>query len=302
MSAVADPRLPTFLLAGAGKSGTSTLARWLEAHPEVGMASLKEPGFFSREPGWRDGGPPHAATQSGRFELGLDWYRELFAGREGARARGEASTIYMPARDAPELIAEVVPDVRLLFILRDPVARLYSHYWQERRHWRLPAFAELVESRHPRFERYLEVSRYDRHLERFLDRFPRDRVVILLHDDLVADPEGLAERLWEVVGVSPGFRPPAPGRRVNAARAPRVALVERLLGASLGRRWVSAVPGWLRRPVGRLRRGLSRLNSRAVRYPPLDPDLRAELVDELGDTISRIEVLLDRGLPSWRAE
>ncbi len=296
-----DPRLPTFLIPGAGKSGTSSLFAWLVEHPDVGGARIKEPGFFTREPGWKDGGGEEAATQSGRFDLGLDWYLELFDGTEGAVARGEASTLYMPAGDTPELIREVAPEVTLILLLRDPVARLHSHYFQESKHgWDLPPFDELVRGDHPRFRRYARVSRYEEHLERYLGRFPAERVHVLLYEDLVADPQALVARAYEAIGVDAAFVPPSIGRQHNAATAPRFRRLERLLSAPLGRWGARQIPAWIRRPAGRLRRRLSRFNRRRARYEPMAPELRRELVGRFEPTIAWVERHLDRPLPEWR--
>lgn len=297
----ADPRLPTFVIPGAGKSGTTSLFAWLVEHPEVGGAGIKEPGFFTRERGIKDGGGPDAATQSGRYDLGLDWYRALYDGTEAAAARGEASTLYMPAADTPDLLLEVVPEVTLIFLLRDPVARLHSQYWQESKHgWELPAFDELVRGDHPRFRRHARVSRYDEHLERYLARFSREQVHVYLYEDLVADPRALVARAYAAIGVDPAFVPPSIGRRHNAAAAPRFRGLERLLSAPLGRSDVSRLPGWIRRPAGRLRRRLSRLNRRPVEYEPMSAELRRELVQRFEPTIAWVEGHLGRPLPGWR--
>ena len=110
-------RLPTFLIVGGMNCGTTALYRYLQAHPEVYMPSVKAPEFFVEEANWR---------------RGVDWYRRMFAGAPpDAVAIGEASNAYTKHpryRGVPKRVASVLPDVRLIYVVRDPVARMRSHY------------------------------------------------------------------------------------------------------------------------------------------------------------------------------
>jgi hypothetical protein len=106
-------RLPNFLIVGAMKSGTTSLARYLGAHPQAYVAPEKEINFFERGYVWN---------------RGVDWYASRFEGAGDALAVGEASPSYMYWPTAIERMASVVPDARLIALLRDPVERAYSHY------------------------------------------------------------------------------------------------------------------------------------------------------------------------------
>ena len=154
--------LPTFIIAGAPKCGTTALWNYLNEHPEVCMARIKEPRFFSQMPGELDkktiGSGP---LRSGYFNRGINWYQSLFDSCQQLKARGEASTYYFSAIDSPILIESLIPKVRLIFILRDPVKRLYSHYWQEYKlGLGMPSFEDMVRDNHPRFQYYSYVSSY----------------------------------------------------------------------------------------------------------------------------------------------
>ena len=126
--------LPTFIIAGAGKSGTTALWAYLNQHPEICMSRIKEPMFFTNLLGYRQGGSIEAPVYEGRYKSGLEWYEKLFAKCCQKRALGEASTAYMYAKDAAGLIKKTLPEVKLIFLLRNPVDRLYSNYWQERKY------------------------------------------------------------------------------------------------------------------------------------------------------------------------
>jgi len=109
-------RLPTFVIIGAAKCGTTSLAQQLSQHPEVFMAADKEPNFFIEQLTW---------------SKGLDWYRSLFADAGQAKAVGEASTMYSDfpeSAGAAARMAGVIPDAKLVYVVREPIARMKSLY------------------------------------------------------------------------------------------------------------------------------------------------------------------------------
>jgi hypothetical protein len=292
--------LPSFIIAGAGKSGTTTLWEHLKEHPEVCMAQFKEPGFFTQVVGHSDGAGDRAPSLSGRYCKGLEWYESLFRSCDNAKARGEASTIYMVVEDAPVLMKQVVPDVKILFILRDPVERLYSQYWQERKlGWKLPDFGQMVQEHHPRLEWYVYVSSYHVHLTRYLEEFSKHQLSLFLYEDLRYRPKELVRGAFRAVGVDPSFLPKSLGRRYNAARLPRIAWAQRLLNAAAGIELAMTLPTWFCSWLGMVRQGMLKLNSAALQYHSMRPKLREELMVELTDAISYVEHYLQRPIPSW---
>lgn len=105
---------PDFLLIGAPKAGTTTLWAWFRRHPQICMSSLKEPLFFSHADRWAKGWP---------------WYESLFEPTDATRAIGDAAPHYSMVNifpEAVERIAEHLPDVRILYCVRDPVRALPS--------------------------------------------------------------------------------------------------------------------------------------------------------------------------------
>src|SRR4051812_42429120 len=107
-------RAPDFLIVGAAKAGTTSLAAYLAEHPDVFMARRKELHFFGREKEYR---------------RGWEWYCSHFEGAGDARAVGEATPDYMWRERAVERIAQDLPKARIIATLRHPVDRAYSHYW-----------------------------------------------------------------------------------------------------------------------------------------------------------------------------
>lgn len=272
--------LPNFLIIGAPRCGTSSLARYLRVHPEVFLAVPKELRFFDRE-----------------FDRGLGWYQERFAAVDGERAVGEASPSYLYRAEAVERMAATVPNARLIAILRDPVARAYSHYWMERMRGReRRSFAEAVDaelhagagvsrSAEATGLAYLDRGRYLSQLERVGQHYPRSSLLVLVFDDVVADPAESYRKVCRFLAVSDTFVPPLLGTAVNPSVAFR----------SLGlRRLAKQLPDPARRVV-------ERINTRSFRYPPLDAELRARATAYLEDDTRALGIWLDRDLSSWMA-
>ncbi len=198
MSRTTVERLPTFLIVGAARSATTTLWDHLRAHPDVFMPEVKEPSFFVEQYGWR---------------YGLDWYLSLFDGSEESVARGEASVLYTQAHNhpgVPERIARLVPEIRLVYLVRHPVERLLSQYRYEARLKRVRPIDEVLLD--PGF---LSISMYAFQLERFLRHFERDQILWLTTDELGRDPIATVQRTLRFVGVPSAWVPSNPGQVLN---------------------------------------------------------------------------------------
>lgn len=172
--------LPAFVIIGAMKAGSTSLFRWLGAHPDVRLPEEKEPNFFSRDANWR---------------RGLTWYEGLFPASE-ALLTGEASVHYTDpdagARAARRLRA-VLPGMKLIFLARDPVERLRSHYRHEVQRGREKR--SLVSALRAGDSRYVRCSRYTVMLQPWLDAFPRTQLFTLCFESLVERAEGWDETL-----------------------------------------------------------------------------------------------------------
>lgn len=183
--------LPTFLVCGAPKTGTTSLHGYLDQHPDVYMSPVKEPHFFNRS-----------------YGKGLDWYASLFEGSSGQKALGECTTWYMFSPEAPARIANDLPGVRLVFCLRHPVDRAYSHYWFRARINSLKAavdFSDIIRGKEDD-EDLVAVGFYADQLKRYLEHFPREQLLVTLYDDLRADSAAYVSRIFEFIGVDPNFQ------------------------------------------------------------------------------------------------
>lgn len=207
--------LPTFLIIGAMKCGTSALHTNLGSHPDVAVSHPKELNFFCGPE--RPGSEPSDAV--GNWHRGLDWYARHFDDRRPAR--GEASPGYTSPSypEAVDRIAAVLPHVRLIYLVRDPVERAvsqYRHHVADGDEQRPPEQALLD----PRSQ-YVSRSRYFERLLPYLQRFPMDRITVVVAEALAEQSRQELARLFEILGVDPSFWSDQLLRRVNTATVAR---------------------------------------------------------------------------------
>jgi hypothetical protein len=182
--------LPTTVVIGAQKCGTSTLHYYLGFHPEIGASKPKELNFFIEERNW---------TQ------GLDWYRSHFDPSKRVRLESSPNYTTWPHHEGiPERMAEVVPDAKLIFVVRDPVARIEAHWvhnYAKRRER-----GTVIETITDPNTTYVLRSRYFMQLERFLRFYDRDRILVFQQSDLRHRRLETLREVFEFVGVDPSFQ------------------------------------------------------------------------------------------------
>lgn len=272
--------LPTFVVIGAAKSGTTSLALYLEAHPQVYVASRKEVRFFDRH-----------------WDEGLDWYRSHFASAGIASAVGEASPSYFVNPLVPDRVGKTLPGARLVVLLREPVSRLLSaHHFAvgigtETRDLRRAVADELAGRDEESFApRYLETGRYVEHLDRWTGAVGRDALHVELFDDLRDQPVETFARICRFLGIDDTVRPANLGRVYHANYTFRWQWWRRAM-----QRWRL----WDRLPLPVAYR-LSALNRIERPYPAPDAALRAELAAHFGEPNRQLADWLGRPLP-WRS-
>jgi hypothetical protein len=290
--------LPTFIIAGAGRCGTTSLSEYLGSHPEVCMACIKEPNFFTKV--------SHLST----YANGLDWYKSLFQvrnkGKDGAKsiikAYGEASSSYMSCEDSPALIYQTVPEVKLIFILRDPIERMYSHFWWEQALLgrKLPDFAQMVRERHPFIQRLLYDSSYHLLLSRFLEYFPTEQVRVLLFEDMSQNPRGFIRDVYQYIGVDLEYIPSNLGKHFNASPQPKTIWLQKWLWKFNVITMKMKLPVWQLSILKKARNKLWQVNITSVKHPPIAREIRQELLTGINEAIDFVENYLQRPLPGWR--
>jgi Sulfotransferase domain len=200
MTSSREPPLPTFLIIGAQKSATRWLRFNLGLHPDV-YAAPNEIEFFNNRNRYND--------------LGVSWYRSQFEGWAGESIGGEATPGYMFWRHQPTICSErvrsVVPDARLIAILRNPIDRAHSAMLHHIARNALPPDSDLVDIvRRTRADRdplgLISGGWYAESLEPYRQRFG-DQLLVVLHDDVGTDARGVYDRALRHVGARPDWAP-----------------------------------------------------------------------------------------------
>jgi len=272
--------IPNFLIIGAARSGSTYLARNLATHPSVFLPVEKELHYFDRadEQDWDD-------------------YQQYFNGTEAEHtAIGEATPTYMCSAETAARIHEALPEAKLIAILRDPVDRAYSHYWNvvaEYEETASMSYAEKKEA-HPFSEklethpRLIEDGLYAENLQPFLDCFGRDQLLVLIFEEVTEDPDTHFWRAFRFLGVDDEFRSPLLDRRINSSsqKHGRSHLLLRLY---------NFFTAYVQVPF--LARFIEQTNE--LTYPPMRDDLRAELAERFEAPNRQLERLLGRPIHEW---
>ncbi len=277
--------LPTFVILGAQKCGTTSLHSLLAQHPEICMSEPKETNFFNIH-----------------FDRGLEYYRENFFNKwEGHKAVGEASPAYLFLPYVPERITAALPGVKMVVILRDPVRRAFSHWWMKttfgdeslsfgeaiKRSLRLTSEDIAKAKMCGRF--YLQAGYYAEQLQRYFQFFPRDQFHILFSDDLKRDTEKALREIHSFIGVTPQN---LPGDTVNRFETlgPFAAKIRVLLRRFSMDNVISSRTGYI---VRRLLMAIGDIP------PKIDDEMRIQLVEHYRPYNRELQEILKVDLSKW---
>ncbi len=282
--------LPNFILIGAPKSGTTSLYHYLKAHPEVFMSSLKESYFFSEDK-YKD---PELLAE----------FEDLFKDVKDEKAIGEACATYIFHGHAHESIKSVIPDAKLIVILRDPAERAYSDYIMSYRtgHRKLNVQEDDIETSFLNFLGEDNSSYfYFECLSRYLKNFDRNQLKVMLFDDLKNKPQQVARECFEFLDVDPNFELEIADKVFNKGGMPKN---EKLFLAmeSLRQAYRPALARMLPDNLySQLRSGYSGVRSMNMKSKSvkLSTDGRKKVIDIHRDDTLRLQDFLARDLSHW---
>lgn len=284
--------LPNFIIIGAGKSGTTTLDAMLSTHPQIYMSPLKEPCFFCKD-------ELHPKVNKSATRNFGDYCR-LFDGVEKEAAIGEVSPQYLSKPGTARRIADAIPDVKLIAIFRNPVERAYSLFMHLRRDG-IERFADFREAltRSELKDLYIEEGRYGSAIEDYLLHFPRERMHLVLYEDLCDSPLKVAEGIFSFLGVDAKFQPQVTFKR-NVSGVPRslaLKMMLRTIGEPRRRAWLRSILPfkWKHRAVAILHKWMSKDLVRS----PMSYEDRLFLAGVFNQDIARLSRVLDRDLSHW---
>lgn len=274
-------RLPDLVIIGAAKAATTSMHEYLNQHPDIAMLPAKEPRFF----------------QGPRYPEWLRLYRAQFD--PTARLVGESSTAYTRAPaipHVPERMARVIPDARLIYMVRDPVERAFAAYVEERFHGLETrslerAFADLDDPFNP----YLAGSRYATQLSEYLRHYDRAAIEVVASEDLRRDPRGVMKQIFSFLDVSTDVEIDF-STKYNTRDEKRIYSggAERLRATGVARS-IRTLPDPIRRLVTvPARRLLARPGNLEI-----PTALRAAVAERLADDIAAFRALVGRPFDAW---
>lgn len=299
--------MPTFLVIGAAKSGTSSFYMYLAQHPQIYMSPRKEPHFFSYEGEKMDfRGPPGVKLNINLSITDLSNYQKLFAKAPPTAERGEASVAYLYEPKAVQRIRHYIPDAKLIAILRNPVERAFSAYLHVLREGREPARDFMhaldleptrIQEKWPLLYRYVDAGRYARQLDRYFQAFRTAQMRVYLYDDLRSDPVGVTQECFRFLGIDPTFVPDVT-TRYNESGIPRSRFLQSLLRGPdslkrLKRRARLYMAG------GRLHTTYVHLKSRNLIRPTIPPEASHRLKAIFEPEIASLQSAIERDLSRW---
>ncbi len=268
------------MIIGAQKSGTTSLSNYISKHPKVCFCLEKEPDYFSRDPDWRN----H-----------LNKYHKLFKPRYG-QILGEGSTTYTMRpefEDTAKRIHAYNPQMKHIYITRDPIERIISNYAhrlvRKRTHKDLQTEIRNNES-------YTLRSKYYYQISPFIESFGRDRVLLLLFEDLIASPQNTLVEIARFleIDIKP-FLENSQYKPTNQSTNRNV-----LSEKGIGRIFVPFKP--LRRffPKSLIELSLRVIGNKLPEKPEFPIDLKQKLYLEIKEDIQKFEKLFGREITAWK--
>ena len=298
---------PNLFLVGAAKSGTTSLANYLDQHPDIFVSAPKEPNFFALaegEPMVCHGPLPserlvelllaHSVTDSKN-------YFDLFQDAADRKFRVDASVRYLYSETAVDRVAKAAPDAQIVALLREPIDRLHSHYHMNVRLGVEPeSFERALQLEDERFEQgwgwdwhYTRVGNYGQQLQRYFDRFSSEQIHVMIYDDFEANPREVLNGLYAKLGVSTDIHANTE-QRSNVGQTPKYRVLRKLLWEDnlIKRVAQKLVPKSARAAVSQW---VEKRNRAAIPTVPIE--VRNQLAVKFQQDQEHLESLLGRKLP-----
>lgn len=269
---------PSFLIAGAPRSGTGWLLSALREHPQIFMP-LEEIRYFSFN-----------------YEKSIDWYHEFFDGVGSNKVKGEKSPSYIYAKNAPQRIFNYNQNMKMIFVLRDPIGRAYSNY---KMRLRGGDASGNIEKEMSTGSRIVDIGLYYKHISRYLKYFDIEDIKILIFEDVKNNPKKLFSNVCSFLGVDDGFEPSNLNEKYGGSRPlPKFRdvwkmVVNASMYMSRKSKKIASVLEYVRK--SRVVEYIHRINS-GEEYPKISNEKREELKSYYKHDVNKISEMLEREL------
>jgi len=276
--------LPNFIVIGAQKAGTSSLHHYLSFHPEIFMSEHKELNFFNEKLTWNKG---------------LKWYESNFT--SDAKIRGESSphyTYYPSKAGVPQRMFSIIPNAKLIYVLRNPIERMISSYYDAYCGYNEHRTIEeaLLDSKD---NVYLDVSKYFMQLEQYLQYYSKENILIVLAEDLKKERQKVLKNVFQFLGVDDSFECEEFSSLINVSkekirRKKTKHFVRFLMGKNILVRTIRTVaPRFFQKEIDDF------TNGKRIERPVLEQSVRDSLVLNFKDDVAKLQEFTGYNLDDW---
>lgn len=271
--------VPNFIIIGGMKCGTSSLHYYLSLHPEIGMSAIKETDYFIEE---------------NNYHKGFDWYKDQFQG--SFRKFGEASPNYTKAHyfsGVPQRMHRALPDVQLIYLVRDPIVRIISHFTHNvaagREEQSIDEALYDLSDNH-----YVMCSRYYWQLNHFLSFFDKEQILIVNSDQLMHQRKETLQTIFRFLAVDPDFYTASFEQQQHQTTTKRKKgkLSKLVLDQPFVRSLKKAIPDRLKNPIKQATRA-------KVEKPKLSPKQKEILREALQPDVEQLRDFTGQSFDTW---
>jgi len=291
---------PNFLIIGAQKSGTTSLYEYLKQHPDILMSNKKETEFFAYD----------------KFYFkGFNYYETFFSEYKGQKFVGEASTDYsnyVGLEKTIQRIHDFNKNMKLIYVLRNPIARAYSAYfWRKRQVFETLEFEKALELEESRKNTthlmdpfsYKRMGLYFKIISKYLKYYNQKNLHVVLFDDLITSPAVTCNKIFDFLDIDEIYVKPLEKNQQNPVGLPKNKYIQRILGQP--NKLTNTVGYMIEHSLGeqtkrRLYHYVIDRNIQETNYIPMKETTFQYLLEYFEDEIKNLEKFLKRDLTSWR--
>ena len=292
---------PNFIIIGAMKAATTSLYTYLKQHPDVFMTAIKEPMFFNN---FQNNNDFKVLGRKTKKITTFEQYYPLFDAVKNEKAIGEASPTYISSENCPNLIQQHLPNVKIIAVLRQPVARAYSNFLHARRADRESisdfetAFNKETERKTENWSplyHYKSKGYYAEQLERYFTLFPKENIKVLLFEDLVNNPIETTQELFKFLNIDKSFIPET-SKKANVSGTPKgifgwIIMKLRYYNLIPNIQFSNYLPNFMIQFI---------FNSAYKKARPLAPEIKKRLTHTYyKEDILKLEKLIGKNLQHW---
>ena len=267
---------PNLVIIGGQKCGTTSLHYYLKCHPEIFMSEIKELKFF---------------VESETWTKGLCWYESNFNG--SAKIYGESSpqyTHYPHYRGVAKRMHSLIPNAKLIYIVRDPVDRVVSHYYQ--RVGGLKEERSINEVLHGSIDNgYINMGKYFMQVQQYLEYYSREEILIVTLESLIADQRNTLKSIFDFLGVNSNFyNKELYSRTLNeGSKKKKLSSISRILYPKLLRQYLPY----------KLKLFAQRFGDN-IEKPVINEENLSKIVNILKDDVAQFIQLTENNYKEWR--